>query len=297
MMTDWPLVSIVTPVFNGAETIQRTIDSIRQQDYPHIEHVVMDGGSKDGTLDILRANEEHLTWYSEPDNGQSDAINNGFARTSGTLLNWLNADDFLLPGAIRRCVEVLRANPGVGLVYGRINLVHKDGSFWRDDHNVREGTRDDLLRGDTFLPQAGDLFTREAWEKCGPLDVNLHYCMDWDLWIRIFANYDVKYIPEVFASQAVYPEAKSSSGGLPRFHEIRQMIERNGGSAAHTYYKIGLWHYQHNQMTEARHNFKIALSRGPSPEIRRRLMALIVKSYLGGRIVDLGRSVRRQIGL
>ncbi len=132
-MPDWPLVSLVTPVLNGAELLQRTIDSIRQQDYPHIEHVVMDGGSIDGTLDILRANEAHLKWFSEPDSGQSDAINKAFARTAGQYMNWLNADDFFYPHAIRRIVEAFNTTPKPGIVYGRLALVNKDGSLRKID--------------------------------------------------------------------------------------------------------------------------------------------------------------------
>jgi glycosyltransferase involved in cell wall biosynthesis len=294
-LPELPLVSIVTPVFNGAETIQRTIDSIREQDYPNIEHVVMDGGSKDATLDILRANEDHLTWYSEPDNGQSDAINKGFARTTGALLNWLNADDFLYPGAIRRCLEVFQENPKVGLVYGKVNLVHLDGTFWREEGLARVTSRAELLRGDPYIPQAGDLFTREAWESCGPLRVDLHYCMDWDLWIKMLAKYAVRFTPQVFAAQSVYENTKSASGGLPRFHEIREMLESHGGSAAHIYYKIGLWHYQHNEMIDARRYFRIALSRGPSLVIRRRLISLILKTHLGSRAVQFGRKLRAQL--
>src|SRR5258708_8095320 len=130
-MSEWPLVSIINAVCNGADMIQRTIDSIQQQDYPHIEHIVMDAGSLDGTLDILRAHKDHLTWYSEADKGQSDALNKGFALTKGNYLSWLNADDFLYPASITRCLKVFEENPNTVLVYGRINHVHRDGSYWR----------------------------------------------------------------------------------------------------------------------------------------------------------------------
>src|SRR5258707_4527488 len=110
MSIEWPTVSIVMPVFNGAKLIQRAIDSVRQQAYPNLALVVMDAGSTDGTQAILPANEDFLTWVSEPDQGQSDAINKGFARTSGKYINWLNADDFLYPGAIEPAVSVLQAN-------------------------------------------------------------------------------------------------------------------------------------------------------------------------------------------
>ncbi|MEP7285430.1 MAG: glycosyltransferase [Chloroflexota bacterium] len=295
MTPDTPLVSIITPVYNGAYTIRRTIESIREQDYPRIEHIVMDAGSTDGTLDILRSYADRLTWFSEPDKGQSDALNTGFARATGSYLTWLNADDVLRPGGISRCLQVFTENPDVALVFGRLDWIDRDGNYLKDDHNVRDGTYEDLMRGDNFISQSGNLFTREAWETCGPLDINLHYCMDVDLWIKIMQRYPIKYTPQVFAALGVYPETKSAAGGLPRFEEIRQMIESHGGGASSTYYKIGLWYYQHNQMREARRHFQIALARDPNPIIQRRLLSLTLKSYLGGPVVTLGRTLRSQL--
>jgi glycosyltransferase involved in cell wall biosynthesis len=296
-MTEWPLVGIVSPVLNGAEFIQRMIDSVRRQDYPHIEHIVMDGGSTDGTIDILRANEDCLKWHSEPDRGQSDAINKGFAQSTGQYLTWLNADDFLYPGAVRQSMEVFKLNPGVALVYGRLNLIRRDGSFWRDDRNIRNCTYEELLHWDNFMVQPGLIFTRQAWEACGPLNLNDHYAMDWDLWIKIGVKFPFKYTPQTFAAMAVFEGTKTVSGGLKRYEEILRMLERNGSRAPHAYYKVGLWHYQHSDMNKARYYFRIALSRGPHPVIRRRLISLILKTYLGARTVQLGRSLRSRIGV
>src|SRR5450755_901785 len=128
-MPELPTVTIISPIYNVADMIQRTLDSVREQDYPHIEHIVMDAGSTDGTLDILRANEAHLQWFSEPDKGQSDALNKGFARATGTYFTWLNGDDFLRPTAISRCLKVFEDNPGLALVYGRTDHVDRNGTF------------------------------------------------------------------------------------------------------------------------------------------------------------------------
>jgi glycosyltransferase involved in cell wall biosynthesis len=293
--SSYPRVSIVTPVYNGAQTIRRTIESIRAQHYPNIEHIVMDAASTDETLDIVRAYPDSLTWYSEKDAGQSDALNKGFARTTGQYLTWLNADDFLRPGAIQKCLDLFAENPGIALAYGRIDRVNQQGGYLHDDYTVYDGTRDDLLCGDNFISQPGNLFTREAWETCGPLRVDLHYCMDWDLWIKIMAKYPIKYTPQVFAAQGYYPQTKSSSGGLGRFHEIREMIEGHGGGAANTYYKIGLWYYQHGQMAEARHYLKIALQRGPKPQFHRRAITLMLKSFLGATVINNARRFRESL--
>ena len=295
---DWPLVSIVTPVFNGAATIERTIESVLQQDYPNVEYIVMDGGSTDGTPDIVRAYEGRLRWHAEPDKGQSDAINKGLALTSGAYLNWLNADDFLLPGAIRHIVEIFKANPDVAVVYGRVNLVHADGSFWEDDRNVRDESYNFMLHLDNFISQPAALFTREAWETCGPLVLDYHYAMDRDFWIKIGARYPNpwKYTPRTLVDVTHTREVKSASGGLPRLHEIRRIVESHGGRAPHAYYRIGLWHYEHNEMGKARHYFRQALSRQPAPNICKRLAPLILKSYLGGRIMNFARTSRSKLG-
>jgi glycosyltransferase involved in cell wall biosynthesis len=292
-MIDAPLITIVTPVANGAYTLRRAIESIRIQDYPNIEHIIMDAGSTDGTLEIVREYQANLTLYSEPDDGQSDALNRGFARSKGDYLTWLNADDILTPGALTRCIQLFREYPNVALVYGRLNRINRDGIYLHDDYNVFDGTREDLLQGDNFISQPGNLFTRQAWEACGPLRVDLHYCMDVDLWIKMTAKFPIKYTPEVLAEQGHYPTTKSSSGGLKRFHEIREMIEGHGGSAAHTYYKIGLWHYQQNLLPQARHYFRIALRRGSKPHIRRAIRSCILKSYLGPTMLDIGRTLHR----
>jgi glycosyltransferase involved in cell wall biosynthesis len=278
-----------------AETVEKTIESVLQQDYPNIEHIVMDGGSTDGTLDIVRAYEDHLTWYSQPDEGQSDAINKGLALTSGMYLNWFNADDFLLPGAIHHMVELFKANPGVGLVYGRVNHIALDGNK-ADDRTVRDGMFEELLNWDNFISQPGCLFTREAWEMFGPLDIDLHYAMDWDLWIKMWRKFSFKYTPQTLAEVTVHKATKSSSGGLRRYDEIRHMLEGHGGSAAHIYYKIGREYYERNQMREARRYFRIALSKDPSSLIRRHLIAMIPKSYLGGHVMDLARATRTRFG-
>src|SRR5258708_7517978 len=294
MSIEWPTVSIVMPEFNGAKLIQRAIDSVRQQAYPNLELMVMDASSTDGTQAILRANEDFLTWVSEPDQGQSDALNKGFGRATGQYLTWLNADDFLYPGALQHSLEVFEANPEVALVYGRVNLVHRDGSLLRDDHNVAMGALEIALRGNPFISQPGTLFTHAAWEACGPLQIDLHYCMDWDLWIKIMKSFPIKYTSRTLAAQAVYPETKTSMGGLPRYEEIRHMIESHGGSAADTYFKIGYWYYRHNQMQAARKNFVQSLRRGSKLYLRRQLISLILKTYLGGRIVGVGRNIRRR---
>jgi hypothetical protein len=121
--------------------------------------------------------------------------------------------------------------------------------------------------------------------------------MDWDLWIKIARRFPVRYQPVTLARFRIYPQAKSPSGGLNRLYEIREMLLSHGSRAPRLFYKIGLWHYQRNQMREARRHFREALRRGPVPPLRRTLIALYLKSLLGGRLVDVGRAIFKRLGL
>src|SRR4051794_30278791 len=123
MASAQPTVSIVTPSFNQAEYIEATIQSVLSQNYPAIEYQVMDGGSTDGTVDVLRRHEKRLRWVSQRDEGQTDAINKGFAQTSGEILGWLNSDDTYAPGSIAAAVKFLLDNPSVALVYGDADFI------------------------------------------------------------------------------------------------------------------------------------------------------------------------------
>lgn len=291
-----PLVSIVTPVLNMADTLRDTIESILTQDYPNIEYIVMDGGSTDGTLDILRSYGDRFEWHTGPDRGQSDAINKGLALTSGQYLNWLCADDRLMPGTIKHLVSTLQNSPEAALAYGHVMLVYKNGTHAPGRH-VRQGTLEELLNGDNFIPQSACLFTRQAWEAFGPLRTDLHYAMDWQLWIKMGQKHSFAYTPQTLSEVSALPETKSASGGLRRFEEIRKMLEAEGGRAAHTYYRTGLIYYRQGQMAEARQHLRIALSRGPSRTIRREIIGVIIKSYLGHRLMRIGRAARQKLGI
>ncbi len=122
---DRPLVTIVTPSFNQAGFIEETIQSVIAQDYQPIEHLVIDGGSTDGTLELLRKYQDHLSWVSEPDRGQTDAINKGFRRAHGAILCWLNADDVLMPGAISTVASYFESHPQVSFVYGDVLAIDR----------------------------------------------------------------------------------------------------------------------------------------------------------------------------
>ena len=180
-----PLVTIVTPSYNQAPFLEATIRSVLEQDYPHIEYIIIDGGSTDGSLDIIKKYADRLAfWSSEKDRGQTDAINKGFARATGDILAWINSDDTYEPGAIREAVEWMQAHPEMGLVYGDANFIDDDGKVIGRFPAAQTDYRL-LRRGYVHIPQQAAFFRRDLWQKVGPLDPSFFFAMDYDLWVRI----------------------------------------------------------------------------------------------------------------
>jgi glycosyltransferase involved in cell wall biosynthesis len=223
-----PLVSIVTPSFNQGAFIEATIESVLAQGYPRIEYLVVDGGSTDGTLDMLRRYKERVRWISEPDAGQADAINKGFRLTRGQILAWLNADDLYIPQAVSRAVEEFQAHPEAALVYGRAEFIDRAGHVIGPCTQVEPFDLQRLIHQLDFIVQPATFFRRESFMEAGELDSTLRYCLDYDLWIRLALRSPVRYLPEVLARARIYPETKTASGGMDRLDEIEHMIRRYG---------------------------------------------------------------------
>ena len=176
-----PLVTIVTPSYNQGCFVQQTIQSVLAQDYPHIEYFVIDGGSTDDSAEIIRRYVTRLAyWVSEPDRGQTYAINKGFARATGSILAWLNSDDLLAPSAVRIAVAYLRAQADVGLVYG--DRLHIDCRGNVIGVNRMPAFYAAMLARNITLPQETAFFRRDAFERAGGIDQTLHFSMDFDLW-------------------------------------------------------------------------------------------------------------------
>jgi glycosyltransferase involved in cell wall biosynthesis len=218
-----PLVSVVTPTLNQAAFIEETLQSVERQDYPRIEHIVVDGGSTDGTLDILRR--WGGRWISEPDDGQGRALQKGIDLTNGEILGWLNSDDLYAPGAIKRAVAGLES---AELVYGDARIIDRDGVDQGLAGNVEPFDLWRLVNVTDFIVQPAAFFTRSAYASAGGIDPSLHYCLDYDLWIRLGRAFPVRYIPEVLALARVHGDAKTANGGVRRLDEIEQMIQRYG---------------------------------------------------------------------
>ena len=224
-----PLVTIVTPSYNQAQYIRATIESVLAQDYPHIEHIVMDGGSTDGTAVVVGDYASRLTWISERDRGQSDAINKGFRMARGQIVSWLNSDDIILPGAVSKAVQALEADPELAAVYGEGYQMDVEGRFkcrfpWTEPFNLWK-----LIYVLDYILQQTVYFRKSALADVGYLNEDLHWGMDWDILIRIGSLYPIGYIPEFMGAIREYDTAKSFTGGRRRFDEIVQLVRKHGG--------------------------------------------------------------------
>jgi GT2 family glycosyltransferase len=202
------LVSIITPSFNQSAYLERTIRSVLDQGYPDLEYFVVDGGSTDGSLDILHQYAPRLTWWtSEKDKGQADAINKGFAHAHGEIAAWLNSDDYYLPGTLSAAVKEFERHPQALMVYGNMLAVDE---FDRTINilKYRPLSLMDLLSFQ-IIGQPAVFFRRSAFEKAGGLDISLNCLLDHQLWIRIAEQGQIVHVDELWAAARYHAAAKN----------------------------------------------------------------------------------------
>jgi len=225
-----PLVSIITPSYNQARFLEATLRSVLDQDYPRLEYIVVDGGSSDGSLEILRRYETRLAaWVSEPDRGQTDAINKGLALASGDILAYLNSDDTYSPGAVAEAVRYLQAHPEVGMVHGGAFYIGADGRPVARFPSAPTNHRD-LRRGAPKIAQQAAFFRAAVWKLVGPLDASFFYAMDYDLWVRISAVTPMAFVPRMWAGFRLHDESKSMTVARQCWPEMMRVHFRDGGS-------------------------------------------------------------------
>lgn len=222
-----PFVSIVTPSFNQGRFIRATIESVLGQGYPHLEYIVMDGGSTDETVAILKEYGDRLSWVSEPDRGQADAINRGWQRSRGAVIAYLNSDDLYLPDAVERAVAALEAHPGAGAVYGEGYHVDEAGRVL--ERYPTEPFSLARLQETCIICQPATFLRREVVERAGWLDPSLRYCMDYDLWIRMAGMAPLVHIPEYLAHSRLHASTKTLGQRLPAHAEILETVRRHFG--------------------------------------------------------------------
>ena len=230
MRDNKPLVSIVTPSYNQARYLQATMDSVLGQSYPNIEYIVIDGGSTDESPAMIAARGDQLAyWVSEPDKGQTSAINKGFAQADGEILAWLNSDDTYEPEAVAEAVAYLLSHPEVGLVYGEANFIDEHGKVIgrfpaaQTDHSRLRG-------GYVHIPQQSAFWRADLWRQVGPLDESLYFAMDYDLWLKLSEVSKVQYLPgRIWANFRLHGDSKTIAEDNRCWTEMVQIHKRDGG--------------------------------------------------------------------
>ncbi|MBC8509843.1 MAG: glycosyltransferase [Anaerolineales bacterium] len=222
-----PRISVITPSFNQAQYIDETIQSVIWQDYPCIEYIIIDGGSTDGSVEIIRKYEQHLSyWVSEPDRGQSHAINKGIARCTGELVTWLNADDVYLPGALHAVGEAYLECPGSLVAGPVINWWQSTG---RERIVLQRLKLDQMAKfwsKEWSWHQPGIFIPRSIVEKVGPLAENLHYCMDYELMMRVLPECPVIGIDKSLVRFRIHESSKGESAGFDLFLTEWSIVSR-----------------------------------------------------------------------
>ncbi len=224
------LVTVVTPSFNHARFIEATIRSVLEQDYPAIEYIIVDGGSTDGTREVIERYAPRLAWWvSEPDRGQTDAINKGFARARGDVLAWLNSDDIFYPGAVSAAVAALNAHPEAAMVYGDADYINEAGRvIGRFPAAQTDYAR--LRRGYVHIPQQAAFWRASLWRQVGPLDPSFYFAMDYDLWVRLAALAPLIYVPgRPWAGFRLHADAKTLAADDRCWPEMLRVHRRLGG--------------------------------------------------------------------
>ena len=219
-----PRVSIITPSYQQSAYLEQTLNTVLEQEYPDLEYWVMDGGSTDGSLEIIQRYAGRLAgWVSEKDNGQGDAINKGFARATGEIVAWINSDDYYLPGAIAEAVRILEANPRAGMVFGDVLAVDGAG---QPINLMRYGMwgLEELMRFE-IIGQPSVFMRRSVLEQAGFLDTSYHLLLDHHLWLRMAQRGEMVYVPRRWSAARYHPAAKNVAQA-PRFAaEVFRLVE------------------------------------------------------------------------
>lgn len=222
----WPKVTIVTPSFNQGQFLEETIRSVLLQGYPNLEYIVIDGGSTDNSVDIIRKYEPWLSfWVSEPDEGQADAINKGFAKSTGELLGWINSDDYLYPGVIKRVAEVFQANNRVEMIYGDVD------SGWPEKNKAHRLFGEqiefiEMLRTIRVpIPQQGSMWKKSVLDRVGNLDSRWQVVLDQEFFTRVAEKCQLLHLPMVMGFFRLHENSKSISQNRRWMTELPKMYQ------------------------------------------------------------------------
>lgn len=245
----WPRISVITPSYNQGQFIEQTIRSVLLQGYPDLEYIIVDGGSSDESVGIIERYQKFLAyWASEPDRGQSHAINKGFARATGQIMCWLNSDDYYLPGTLKTVAENLAEGAGAYALVGHVSVVYVDGRPAEQAEGRYENRRRLLQFWKGYrMPQSSIFWRREVFDSIGFLDERQHYIMDFDYWARIAEQFSFKNVDQVLSCATYHSQAKTGDNYLKYQQELRRHAPKYWGSPLRANY----WRLKSSQVNHS----------------------------------------------
>ncbi len=228
-----PKISIITPSFNQAQFIERTIQSVLSQDYPNIEYIIMDGGSTDGTLEILKKYDKKIIWKSAKDNGQSDAINKGLKIATGDIVAYLNSDDTYEPETFSKVANFFKKNPEKKWVYGKCQIINEEDQEIRKwitcykNLLLKKFSYSKLL-SENFISQPATFWKKELHKEIGYFNEKENFCMDYEFWLRIGQKYNAGIINDYLSNFRYYSDSKSGSVNKKQFQDELRLAKKYG---------------------------------------------------------------------
>jgi glycosyltransferase involved in cell wall biosynthesis len=218
-------ISIITPSYNQGQYLEETIQSVLDQPYPNLEYIIMDGGSTDNSVEIIKKYESQLAhWESKPDDGQADAINKGFKMATGDVLGWLNSDDYYTPGALREVAEYFNADD-LKIVFGECALYHEKSGKVKSSIVFKRAQSHKIEYSD-YIIQPSSFWTRKTWEQVGELNLKLNYTFDWDWYIRAErAGVAFHPVHQTWSVYRYHDQHKTGTGGDKRELELAGIYE------------------------------------------------------------------------
>ena len=307
----WPKITIVTPSYNQGKFVEETIRSVLLQGYPNLEYIIIDGGSTDNSVEVIKKYGSWLTyWVSEPDRGQSHAINKGWRRSTGEILAWLNSDDMYEPEGLRKATEFLVTHPNVDMVYGDCRMISEDsrtvGLCPTSPFDIKK-----LLCFEGSICQQTVFLRKRTLDLVGDVDERLHVVMDTDLWIKIaLAGLKIQYIPELLGAFRIYPENKTSSLWELSSQEKFAVLNRNftkvklpaevvslkkkAYSNIHKF--LGVWYYCQFNFGKARRHLLKCIWLYPSCLREWQVVKLLILTLSGKILISRIRQLRAKLG-